>query len=154
MGAAVTFETCSHEAAHVSAAWLLGRTVESVRVDRPDVNVDGEASVPCEPNVEFKDLVITLIAYIAVPDSLPQDAQWPPRWPVDLLDTYGDWHRCAAIVRRLRLTEELYNKAVEDAQHLIETREFRHLHRLVAAALRCVPVLDHDQLTYLIGEPA
>jgi hypothetical protein len=139
--------TCLHEAAHASAALVLGgRRVERVSVDEADVA--GRVTMPLTREaVGPEDLIISLIGWMA--DGT--HPSWPPAWPVreDELDEVG------TLVRALALGREQYESLIQIAKKLLRAPEFRRLMNLVARALAEAPVIDEEgvRILYEAGTP-
>jgi hypothetical protein len=69
-----------HEAAHCAAAlWFGGRPVKRVRVDNPEVDINGKVETSIEREFGPEDLIINLLGWMADPQE--REGGWPPSWP-------------------------------------------------------------------------
>lgn len=136
---------CFHEARHaVAALWMAdGRTVDLVRVDRPEHGIAGSTLYSLHLT-NGADVVIRLIGWIGDPDL--DEREWPPPWPEareERLENLG------GMITKLDLTEEQYGKCSEQARRIAADPAFRRHVDLIASALAQAPVLDGESVQIL-----
>ena len=133
--------TRRHEGAHVSAAVFFGRPVRCVRVDQPEIGIDGTVDLDWDREFEPTDLITALVGWWA--DGTHPN--WPPSWPIaeDELDSVGK------LVRLLGLDEEAYVALVQLAERVLADPNFQRLAGLISRALADAPVLDTESVAIL-----
>jgi hypothetical protein len=136
---------CFHEARHaVAALWMSdGRTVDLVRVDRPEHDVAGCTLYSLSRATNGADVVIRLVGWMGDPDL---EREWPPLWPEargERLENLGK------LITELGLSEAQYEEACVIAHRVNRDAAFQHHVGLVASALAHAPVLDAESVEIL-----
>lgn len=137
--------TRTHEAVHTALALAAAAMVpEEVRADHPDVGIAGRCTANWrthEPDTRW------LVAVLGGPLSGGEVIEWPPSEDA----ATGDERVAAALVEGLGLERHDYLDALATAKHLLARDDVQAVVRLVAVALKSVPLLDERQLRELLG---
>jgi HK97 family phage prohead protease len=142
-----------HEAAHCSAALLLGLDVRGVNAppvsltehaDLTDpTGVAGEVLIARTDDPDYAQrLAITTLAGPLENKSV----DWPPAWPLTLVPANGDEAALVSLVGQLGLDRKGYSELVQDAYELFQRPEFERLAVAIRHALDQHGTLDQHTL--------
>jgi hypothetical protein len=137
-----------HEAAHVSAALVLGvpvvevhapyRTLED-RMQRMDRGEQDAGMVTVKESDPRKLALVLLVAPFE-----DGDAHWPPSWPLPSVPAYGDEADLCRHVKALGLDRAGYHALIQEALELAMSDEYRRLHVAFTHALERHGRLDAE----------
>jgi hypothetical protein len=137
-------KTAIHEAAHASAALLLGRRVDYVRVEPGNKWRDeqlGGTGVPLlDGRFQPSDLIIRLAGYAG------ELAGWPPPFEKACGE---DLEEVDIIIDALDLTAEQYEQLVAQAQAMLRDPRFTRLRGALARLLAITPRLERGDIERL-----
>jgi hypothetical protein len=133
-----------HEAAHATAAIMLGRHVEHVERN-PGLTLVGEelghCLAPIDGEIEVSQVALCLIGYMA------EDRDgWPPPYEqarTEKLESLG------VVLGALGVTPEAYEASVELVRDMLVDPDFTRLRDAIARALGAAPRLEAEDLEAL-----
>jgi hypothetical protein len=131
-----------HEAAHAAAFLSLGIPVRELHADSPTYG--GQ----CKPDLSLDfDGVAVAVAILAGPMSNGGEPfAWPPR-----MESRGDEHALANLVKLGKLSESGYQIAIQFVRHLFDEPRFKGLNALLVAALERRDTLTAEDIRQLMG---